>query len=221
VHWNGKLAAGKTMEVRTVMGTVRAVAATDDIAAIDATVSPTANGDSNTSMRVREDDHGVLLRTERDDDDRCGDHGQHVQPVDVVVRVPAGVRLVVHTVDARIDADGLKGTAVLHTVDGTIDARGLSSVEAGTVDGSIHVAFAQPDLAEDTVVSTVNGTVDVTLPPTENAELAASTVNGLIRVDMPPSGVESSHRLRLTLGHGGRSLRLRTVNGAIHVKRAS
>lgn len=231
LHWSGRLAAGRTIELRTVAGTVKAIAAADDTAVIDATLAPDAgSGYARTTMRIREDESGVSLRTETrgDRDDGCsssdrGSHGHGAPAVDVVVRVPAGLHLVVHTVDARIDADGLKGPVDLHSVDGAIDMRAMSSAQARTVNGAIHAAFAQPDLAEDTELSTVNGRVDVTLPVGVNAELAASTVNGQVHLDPPPADSSRDGRdgrgLHTTLGRGGRSLRLRTVNGSISVKR--
>jgi hypothetical protein len=227
LHWSGRLTAGRTIELRTVTGSVRAVASSDDTAVIDATLTPETGDGDRTAMRIREDASGVSLRSEargdRDDGCSCDDHGakdRRAPTVDVVVHVPAGLQLVVHTVDARIDADGLRGPVDLRTVDGAIDVRAMASAHARTVNGAIHAAFAQPDLSEDTELSTVNGPVDVTLPASANAELAASTVNGQVHVDLPPAGSESrdSRGLRMTLGKGGRSLRVRTVNGSIRVK---
>ncbi len=229
LHWSGRLAAGRTVEVHTVLGSVRAVAATDDVAVIDATMAPEAESadpaDRRASLRIREDDSGVTLGTEHHGSHEggceCDEHGTHghLPRVDVVVRVPAGLHLVVHTVDARIDVDGLKGPVDLHSVDGPIDLRAMTSAQARTVNGAIHVAFALPDLADDSALSTVNGAVDVTLPASANADLSVSTVNGHVRVDPPPAGPIEGRGLRMALGHGGRSLRLRTVNGTISVKR--
>jgi DUF4097 and DUF4098 domain-containing protein YvlB len=70
-------------------------------------------------------------------------------------------------------------------------------------------------------MSTVNGSITLTLPATLNTDVRASTVNGDLVSDFPMSiqGRVSRRRLDGTIGAGGRMLSLETVNGSITLKR--
>jgi DUF4097 and DUF4098 domain-containing protein YvlB len=69
-------------------------------------------------------------------------------------------------------------------------------------------------------MSTVNGGIALTLPSTLNTELHAQTVNGDIASDFPVT-ISKVDRRRLdgTIGAGGRTLSLESVNGSISLKR--
>ena len=60
-----------------------------------------------------------------------------------------------------------------------------------------------------------------TLPADVNADVRASTVNGDIETDFPLTitGRFGPRRLNGTIGRGGRSLSLETVNGGIRIKK--
>jgi DUF4097 and DUF4098 domain-containing protein YvlB len=68
----------------------------------------------------------------------------------------------------------------------------------------------------------VNGSVTVSLPKQLDADLEAETVNGAIETDYPitVSGRLTPRHLSGRIGQGGRSLRLKTVNGSIHIRSA-
>jgi len=70
---------------------------------------------------------------------------------------------------------------------------------------------------------TVNGSVTVSLPKQLDADLEAETVNGAIETDYPitVTGRLTPRRLNGRIGQGGRSLRLETVNGSIHIRTAN
>jgi len=70
-------------------------------------------------------------------------------------------------------------------------------------------------------IKTVNGSLTVTLPDTASTEVKARTVNGDIRTDFPLAvrGGLVGHKLEGTLGSGGRSLSLETVNGSVHLRK--
>jgi DUF4097 and DUF4098 domain-containing protein YvlB len=63
----------------------------------------------------------------------------------------------------------------------------------------------------------------VTLPPSTSADVRAETVNGTIETDfaLTVSGRVSRRHLSGTIGGGGRSLEMETVNGSIHLKKSS
>lgn len=218
MKWTGHVAAGRSIEVRTISGGIHVTAATGDVAEIDAKVH---DGDPATAPTVRftEDDHGVVARVE------TREHGceqqHHDGSVDFEVRVPAGVHLVARSVHGGIDVDGVSGPVDVHTVDGGIAIRSATSARARTVNGSVTASFKAPDLDSDSELETVNGPVQVTLPAAANADLTASTLNGEVHVAFPLEGSTDRRSTHGTIGHGGRELRLRTINGTIEVSRGS
>jgi len=220
MRWSGHVAAGKSMEVRTIAGTIRVTAATGDVGEIEAKVHDGDPGSAPT-VRFTEDEHGVVARVEPHEHGRECDHDRHEGSVDFEVRVPAGVHLVAHSVHGGIDVDGVSGPIDLHTVDGGIAIRSAASARARTVNGSVTASFSKPDLDSDCELETVNGPVQVTLPAAANADLVASTLNGEIHVGFPFNGSNDRRSTHGSIGHGGRELRLRTINGTIEVSRGS
>ena len=71
------------------------------------------------------------------------------------------------------------------------------------------------------VAAPVNGGITLTFPPTLNTDLRASTVNGDISTDFPLTSTTRVTRRRLegTIGAGGRTLSLESVNGSITLQR--
>lgn len=219
-HWSGHLAPGKTLDVRSVEGSIRAKASTGDVADVEATASGVPAGQP-PPIHVVENDRGVEVRVDWPHDAPCsehGDRGSHLR-VDFVLQVPAGVHLVSRTVNGSVTAESLTGPVDVHTVDGSIGLQRLSQAKARTVNGSITASFSGTDWNDDVDLSTVNGSIQVTLPASPNAELSASTLNGDVRIDFPVDGTIGPHRAQGALGHGGRELRLRTLSGGIRVAR--
>jgi hypothetical protein len=233
MHWIGRIPAGRTLDIHEVSGHVRVVAATGDTAEIEAHtrgagVSGGAAASDDPPLRIVEDEHGVRVgpqhREHRDGSCTCDhDHGDHddLPAVDIVAHVPAGVRLVVRTVEGSVEVEGVKGNVDVHAVDGTIDLRSVSSGHARSVNGAIHASFIGAELSDDSELDTVNGSVDVVLPAAASADVAARSLNGTVSVDFPVKGDIESHAASGSIGRGGRKLRLRSVNGPIHVSRAA
>jgi hypothetical protein len=81
-------------------------------------------------------------------------------------------------------------------------------------------------MAEDWEVRTGDGTVVVTLPSEFSAELDVESADGTVRTSHPGLKAESDagareerrRALRATMGHGGRTLRVRTGDGSIRIE---
>jgi Toastrack DUF4097 len=84
-----------------------------------------------------------------------------------------------------------------------------------TVNGEVRVE----SLASDVQAATVNGSVRISTVGHAQAEIRAETVNGDISTDFPVSvrGSFSRKRIDGTIGRGGRSLVLKTVNGSVRL----
>lgn len=73
----------------------------------------------------------------------------------------------------------------------------------------------------DIELQTVNGTVTAVLPRSLNAVVDAETVNGRVETDFPLqiTGKVSPRHVRGTIGSGGMTLKLNTVNGSVMIRR--
>jgi DUF4097 and DUF4098 domain-containing protein YvlB len=139
------------------------------------------------------------------------------------VKVPRGVRLDAVTVNGDIRATDLAGDADLHTVNGGIDVTTSGTVEAETVNGDIDARIGRSNWTGGLKFETVNGSVSLTAPADLSTEVEASTVNGSVDSDFPITvqGRMERRHLRGTIGAGGRSLEITTVNGGIEIKKGA
>ena len=208
------------MEIQAIAAHVKAVSAAGDAAQIDARV---VKGPGPVPLRMVADGEGVHVRPDRDEGScGCRDREQEdATELDIEVHVPSGVKLVVRTVEGGVEVDGVRGSLDVRVVDGSIDLRSVASGRAHSTNGAIHAAFVGTELAESSELATVNGTVDVAWPAAAGAEVSARSVNGRVTVDFPVSGEVAPHKARGLIGHGGKGLTLRSVNGSIHVARGT
>lgn len=117
--------------------------------------------------------------------------------------------LLIHGVEGDIDAD---------TVNGEIVVRGAAGeIELETVNGGIELEIGS-GLSNGVSLSSVNGTIEVYL--SGSAEIRAETVNGSIRNDFGievKKGKYVGSSMKGSIGGGGPSVDLETVNGGIRV----
>ncbi len=142
--------------------------------------------------------------------------------VDFTVRVPAGVNFVGRTVNGDLEALGLDGDVEAHTVNGGIDVSTAGLAEATTVNGSITASIQRADWKGTIDFTTVNGSVTLEMPANLDCDVSISTVNGHISSDFPLTveGRFSPRHLKGTIGKGGRTLVVKTVNGSVQIRRA-
>jgi hypothetical protein len=161
---------------------------------------------------------------------RCEEGGVYrlngVKKNDVAVRfiveLPHKVPVEVSTVNGGLQITGVSAPVEATTVNGRIGVTtSTGPVKATTVNGSIE-AIMQSLTSGDVRLTTVNGSVMAGLPRTINANIDAETVNGRVETDFPVkiSGKISTRHLRGTIGTGGATLKLVTVNGSIGLHEA-
>jgi len=230
-EWSGPVAAGATLEIKGVNGSIKAVPAAGGDVLIEAEKRGRRNSPSEVTIQVVEHAGGITVcavypssgsRTNEclpGDEGRIGARDNDVS-VSFDVQVPQGVRLVAHTVNGSIKAHDLKGDVQAETVNGSVKLATSGRVEAETVNGSIK-AWAGANHDQDAAFSTVNGSIALYLPDGLGAELDARTVNGSIRSDFELEDARRGRRrLQGTIGGGGPRLRLSTVNGSIRLKQS-
>jgi DUF4097 and DUF4098 domain-containing protein YvlB len=130
------------------------------------------------------------------------------------------------TDDGSVRLREATGKVDVETLDGSVVVNGtLTHLRAKSGDGSVRVAAESGSvLTEDWLIETGDGSVDVRLPEGLDAEVDASTQDGTIRstyrgLDVPRREAtdrrKDGRQLRVTLGGGGKTLRVRTGDGTI------
>jgi DUF4097 and DUF4098 domain-containing protein YvlB len=231
-RWAGKVAAGQAIEIKGVNGGVTATGAAGSDVEVTAVKKGRRSDPTEVKVEVVEHAGGVTICAVYPSDgapNQCvpGQGGRmRVRDNDVNVefrvKVPAGVRFVGRTVNGGIEASGLKADAEAHTVNGGVELDSTGTARAETVNGGITARLGRADWEGTLKLETVNGGIDVTLPDGLNADVRASTVNGDISTDFPltVTGKIARRKLEGTVGSGGRLLEMKTVNGAIELKKA-
>jgi DUF4097 and DUF4098 domain-containing protein YvlB len=229
-HWTGTLAAGKTLSIRNINGDISAVAASGNQIEVTGVKTARRGSPDNVQVKVEQTSEGVVICTiypnqegsscdNRRSNGRSNDRDD--VSVDFTVHLPASVRLAAHSVNGDVSAKGLKGDADLGTVNGDASVETSGFAEASSVNGSVTVVMGRADWNGSANYRSVNGAVSVTLPGSVNTDVRASTVNGDIESDFPLTvqGKFGPRSVRGTIGSGGRTLALETVNGSINIRK--
>ncbi len=144
--------------------------------------------------------------------------------VDYTVMVPRMAQLEsVGTVNGTVRVEGVTGPVKASSVNGNVEAEGASGdLDLESVNGKVEANFDRLN-AREVSMKTVNGGVDVGLPSGAGARVTASTVHGGIDsdFDLPVRKMDfgPGADVKATIGGGGPDLRLKTVNGSIHLRR--
>ena len=232
-HWKGKIAPGKSIEIKGVNGDVRAVAGSGDVE-VTAVKHARRSDPDEVKIEVVPHDDGVTICAVYPSDGRrensCdAGEGGHMNvhdndvTVDFTVRVPAGVRFVGKTVNGEVAAADLSSDVEANTVNGSIRISTAGYAEAQTVNGEIVASLGRATWSDALEFRTVNGGITLDLPAGLSTEVRATTVNGDIQTDFPlmVTGRLGPRRLHGTIGSGGRRLALETVNGSIRLRKSS
>jgi len=245
-----------TLEVSLVMGSVHVVAgkagevvleasaARDDQGQDDAMAPAIAGRTSDRADREHPHMHKIpnatLDLTADEDHNRVRvSTSSFMHALDLEIQVPPESSLKLSTVnDGDIEVAGVGGDLDLHNTNGDIrveDARG--PVTATTVNGDVKVVFSGQMAAAPMAFSTLNGDVDLTLPPTAKANVRLRSDNGDIYSDFDvalspaPAKIEQDQakgkyrvsiakELTGTIAGGGPELFLKTFNGDILLRKA-
>jgi len=186
------------------------------------------------------DEDGLHSRRNDDDDDDDRNDRRDVK-AHFTVKVPAGVRLSAgtvngemrvrdltsdvraSTVNGRVEVRNVGGEVKATTVNGQVDVTTRSGpVNASTVNGDIDVRMSSIPRDGEMSFHTVNGSVTVETPSSLDANVSLDTMHGSISSDYPVqlSGKFGPRHAEGVVGRGGRSIRLRTLNGSVELRKA-
>lgn len=233
-RWQGRLAAGQTIEVKGVNGSIDAAAASGDEVEVLAVKSGRHSDPSEVRIEVVPHGGGVTVcavypgvsggKANPCAPGEGGGSNARNNDVEVrfTVRVPKGVRFTGRTVNGGVTAADLEADVDASTVNGGVKLDTRGNARAETVNGSISASVGRTDWTGSVAFKTVNGGITLSMPEDAAADVKAETVNGSIDTDFPLTvkGKFSSRRLSGTIGAGGRALELETVNGSIKLRKA-
>lgn len=247
-RWSGRIPAGQTIEVKGVRGTIRAVPSSGREVEVVAVRRGERSDPASVRIEVLPHEGGVTVcavypRGSRRGNDRGSRSGEDAVEegynrcergewrdmnvrdndvsVDFTVRVPAGVRLAALNVSGDVEAEGLRGYVDARSVSGDVRISTSGYGEASTVSGEIFASLGSGGWSGDLDFRTVSGDITLELPARTSTEVRIETMSGHIETDFPLEVERRSmrHRVRGTLGEGGRELYLTTLSGDVRLRR--
>jgi len=238
-EWRGEMRAGQVLEVRGIVGDIRAEFTSGRTAEVIAEKDGRQRDFDEVEIRVVEERNGYTIcavyhahasRSEGCDNDHDwnNDERRHSIDVDVnyVVRVPAGVELDAAVVSGEVVAEGLRSEVRASTVDGDVFVSTTEKAWGNTVSGSIEIEMGSTDW-QDLDFNTVSGDITLWLPDGIEADVDFNSLSGDIHSDFDIT--MTGRRSRRWIGaevegyigsRGERSLSFNTVSGDVTLRRA-
>lgn len=174
-------------------------------------------------IRVHPRPDSISIETHyRENDDKW--HGNYNPgSVEYTLTVPRTARLdEIKLINGALDVTGVAGEVRASCINGRLTARGLiGRARLATINGPLRADFER--VVSPLELSSVNGSVRLTLPSDIKARIEATTVHGGIGNDF---GLHTNnhhfvgHDMQGELGGGGAEIRLNNVNGSIDIRHA-
>jgi hypothetical protein len=226
-HHTYPLAAGGRVELNNINGAVHITAWDRDEVKVDA-VKYAHRQDrlDQAKIRVETDKDLVSIHTEYEPHDHPSNSGGWDNPasVEYTLMVPRNARLdEIRLINGPLDVAGAAGEVRASCINGRLTAQGLAGgSRLSTVNGTVEAQFDR--LGDSPLeLSSVNGSVQLTLPSDAKARIEALTVHGGIDNEFGLRVHDHQwvgHDMRGELGAGGPHIKLSNVNGPIHVRHA-
>jgi hypothetical protein len=156
---------------------------------------------------------------------------------ELVISVPPDTSLTLRSTNGEIAVEGVKGELDVNSHNGKITLTNVSgSVLANTMNGTIKVTMDSVDANKPLSFSSMNGTIDVTLPADFKANVKLRTDHGEIYSDFDfklgggaitqkndtPDGkfkVKMDRTITGTINGGGTEVTFKTYNGTIYLRK--
>ena len=226
-NWHGRIAAGKTLEIRGVNGGITVEPASGSEVVVTATKRARHSDPDDVKIEVVQHEGSVTIcavypgssnRCGSEDDYHMSTHNNDVE-VAFHAQVPAGVAFAGGTTNGDVEVN-VAGPVEATTTNGGVRIETTSGGASGeTTNGSV-TAIVRGQGTTPLRFETTNGSVTLSVPKDLNADVEAETTNGSIDTDFPISvtGRISRQHLSGRIGQGGRRLHLETTNGSIRLR---
>ncbi|MEA3480120.1 MAG: hypothetical protein U9R60_18195 [Bacteroidota bacterium] len=137
------------------------------------------------------------------------------------VIAPDSVELIMNTINGHLSIDSWKSDVFCSAINGSISAiEHLGDLRILSTNGSIYCTTLPLDTTNVIELGTSNGSITVLLPANISAYFNAATINGIVTI----SGFQNvEYQVNVTnqkigtIGYGGASIHLSTVNGNIEI----
>jgi len=206
--WEGRVDAGRWMQVFNVNGSVDFAPSPDNMVHLIAEKRTTERGDQDDiHFEVVQSGGNVTICAIWNDSSRCEDGGTssirrrqnnetHTQ-VKFTVKVPRNVRVGAHSVNGGVSVRDVGAEVRANSVNGGVLVRNTSGpVRAETVNGGVDVSTANGPVT----AQTVNGNVDARMASLQgNDDMDFKTVNGSIAIYVP-AGFDADFRFDTVSG---------------------
>jgi len=149
-------------------------------------------------------------------------NGDQSWAVSYEVFVPRNSNLSLKSHNGGINVSDVRGQIEFEALNGGVNLKHLAGhVKGTTKNGGLNIELDGNRWdGEGMDVLTTNGGVNLKVPENYSAHLETSTVNGGLKFDIPITVQgEIKHELSTDLGGGGATIRVRTTNGGVNVKR--
>uniref|UniRef100_Q01Z56 DUF4097 domain-containing protein n=1 Tax=Solibacter usitatus (strain Ellin6076) TaxID=234267 RepID=Q01Z56_SOLUE len=155
----------------------------------------------------------------------------------VTIMTPADTSLTLHTMGGDIEVDGVKGEIDANSMNGKITLNNVSgSVLAHSMNGGMKVVMDSVDAGKPLSFTTMNGTIDVTLPADFKGNAKIRTDHGEVYSDfdfklgggaMTQKNDTSDGKFKVamdrtitgTINGGGTEATFKTYNGTIYIRK--
>jgi hypothetical protein len=197
-----------------------------------------ASADESGMRRISQTQGLEIVAEEKDNQVQIKTQS-HVRTIDLVVKVPRQFSLRIGTVnDGDVVVSNVAGELEVSNVNGSIRLDDVAgSAVLNTVNGSITAKFRDVTDNAPMAFSSVNGKIDVTLPPKTKAGVKLKSDRGEIYSDFDLAVDSSAPKATRTakdgtyrvtveswtygkINGGGAELMMKTLNGNIYIRRA-
>lgn len=144
--------------------------------------------------------------------------------VDLHGYVPESASMEINWESGAISLSGPDGPLRITNGSGRVEAAGIAGdAEIRVQNGGLLLGVADLPSGATIVLETANGDINLTLPPTSSAQIAAQTAAGEIQTtgleftDRRLEPIGAGAEFNAQLGRGSARIRLRTENGSIHL----
>lgn len=243
-EWNGQMSSGQTLEVRGIVGTIRATVASGNQAQVMARKHGDEDDFHQVAVEMAEDGDRIIIcavyGSWNHGKDRC--HPDHKDwndkedrdhrnvdmdvTVDYEVQLPAGVELDAAVVSGDIEAEGLRSDVSASTVDGTISVGTTGRAWANSVSGDMEIRM-EDFSGGDLDFNTVSGDITLWLPSDFTADVEFSSLSGDFESDFDMEIRNKRERrwvgskVEGQIGGGGRDLSFHTISGDVELRRSN
>jgi len=217
-------ASDTDLEVDNVNGPITVEEADSEEITLELERTGTESELDATSVTTSDTDGRLTIETELDSGPLGGFLGPETAHVSMTIQCPSDTTVErVATTNGDLQVRNVGGPVEMETTNGEITASGLDSVgDVSSTNGGIDVTV--PAIADDVVIESVNGDIDVGVGPDLDADVSAETTVGGLTVDgdlgLASDDDITGGSVSGTLGDGGPELSIESTNGEITLTRA-